>query len=168
MFTIRSPGAKSRYVSRGAFCHVGDDRWIGQADPPLHADIEEPGQDRDRQHEVHGRASEENGEPFPAGPVLEFGGVVAPVAGRVAGHLHVAAEGQEADRPLRIPDPPAVDVRREADRERLDSNPDETRRQVVAELVDDDEGAHHEHEGDEGEHGQRAVAGTRSSTRSPA
>jgi len=162
------PGANSRDVGRRAFGHVGDDGGIGQADPPFHADIEEPRQDRHRQHEVHGGAGEENGEPFPAGPVLEFGGVVAPVTGRVSRHLDVAAEGQEADRPLGIPDPSAVDVRREADRKRLDPHADETRHQVVAELVHDDEGSHHEHEGNEGDHGQRAVAGARSSTSSSA
>jgi len=94
--------------------------------------------------EVRDWAGERDDDAVPAGVRVEVAGVGGSLAGCVAGHFDVAAEGQGADAVVGVAGTEAEEARAEADGEDLDADAEELGGCIVAELMDE----HHDAEDD--------------------
>ena len=118
------------------------DLVVGHAD----ADHEAEGED-----EVGDRAGEGDEHALPAGMVVELAGIVGDFfAGDFAGHLDVAAEGQDVDLVVGFAAAEADEALAEADGEGFDADAAPLGHDEVAELVNEDHEAEHEEELDDG------------------
>ena len=132
--------------------HDADDRRLILVRRDFGALIQHDRREDQREHDVHRRSHDEHLEPFPLALRQELVRsphdltvrVALDILGRVAGHLHVAAERERADAVFGIASLEAEDCRIEAELKLRHADADAFRGQKVSELVHEHE--HPEHE----------------------
>src|SRR5258706_545839 len=126
-------------LGRGAIGnHVADDRILGGRNMRvmLH---EKAGEQHYGEHDVDGRAGERNDQPLPARFRQQTSGIgIVFVAGLVPGHFDVAAEQDCREPEIGFAAAEAEQPRAEPEAEGFDFHVEQTRGQVVAQLVDQD------------------------------
>src|SRR5438874_334326 len=136
-----------RRRSRGDAAH---DRRLIFVRALLDALIQDDGEENECEQEVHHRSHDEDLEPFPLRLREELVGAPGrSFLGRLAGHLHVAAERQRADAVFGVAAAEADDGRVEPELEFEDADSDALCGQEVPELVHEHQDTEHENELDD-------------------
>ena len=111
------------------------------------------GHEDDGEEEVGEGAGEGDEDALPAGMGVEVAGIGGTLAGIIAGHFDIAAEGKEADAVVCVAALEADEALAEADGEDLDTDTAELGHDEVAGLVDENHDAEDDEKFEDGGHG---------------